>query len=144
MQRMPPAQRLPHAPQWAMSVCGLTQRHPQRIVDAEHAPGPVQTPAQHDSPLAQALPHAPQWLELEVVDTSQPFASEPSQSAKPAEHARRQAPATQLATMFGRVAQAMSQPPQCAALVSVVTQTPPQSEAGGRQVTALQVPETHR
>jgi len=71
----------------------------------------------------QATPHAPQWA---VVDrfASQPFAVLPSQSANPLVHTYRQVPISQVVTVFGREAQAVAQPPQCARSVAVFASHP--------------------
>ena len=73
---------------------------------------------------AQATPHAPQRITSLWRSASQPLAGFMSQSAKPAAQSYSQRPAAHRAVALGRVAQAIPQPPQWAALVKVLVSQP--------------------
>lgn len=93
------AQTFPHAPQFARSVPGVTQRPAQAVVGLAHTS--VHTPAMHDSPTPQARPHAPQLSESmrrsahetpQRVSPPQSITHAPATQTWPAAHARPHAP----------------------------------------------------
>jgi hypothetical protein len=67
---VPPEQRVPQAPQFALSVCSSTQAppHTEKLAPA------VQThaPAVHCCAEAHCVLQPPQWSESEVVSTQAP------------------------------------------------------------------------
>jgi hypothetical protein len=74
----PAAQATPHAPQFAGSLCALTQRSPQHVAPGAHAGPPPQVgitwhrrPLQN-SPGAQVLPHAPQFKRFDSMSVHTP------------------------------------------------------------------------
>jgi hypothetical protein len=85
-----------HAPQLLGSVWGWVQRSPH--VASPAAQVARQTPAEHSCPAAQLWSQAPQLVRSLCVLVSQPLASSPSQSEKPASHpVSRQAPSVHAA-----------------------------------------------
>ena len=141
MQRLGPPQRLPHAPQLARSEPS-TQRQLQNSSPARQALAPRHRPAQQLCPAAHASPQPPQWFTSASRGCSHPLASAPSQSPKPAAHARRHAPAAHVAAMLGRVAQAVPHDPQLAALLARSTHAPAHAVAGAAQVSVAHAPAT--
>jgi hypothetical protein len=78
----PLLQRVPQAPQWAVSVCVLTHEPPHEVVpDAQ-----PQLPPEHPVPEGQGLLQRPQWSVLEVVSVSHPLAALLSQLSRGAVH----------------------------------------------------------
>ena len=55
----PAAQRFPHRPQWALSVCVSRHTPVHTTSPTEHAA--THAPAEHCCPLGHAVPHAPQF-----------------------------------------------------------------------------------
>ncbi len=91
---------MPHAPQWALSVC-VSRQAPEQLVspephDTRHAP------SSQLSPVAQRTPHAPQWVrslarsrqapEQSVNPTPQVVLQRPRRHTCPKVHAVPQAP----------------------------------------------------
>jgi hypothetical protein len=115
-QLVPTAQVLPHAPQFAPSVCSLTHALPHWERPAPHWAG--HCPAEQTAPAAHAVPHAPQLAGLELV-----FVHTPLQEVWPAGHAH--APATQAIPPV----HCRPQPAQLVASVCSLTQAFPHSES---------------
>jgi len=105
---------LPHAPQFALSVCSA--RHAAAAV-APHTVSPLaqpHAPAWHVCPVTmQRAPQAPQCEVLTRVSTSQPFAGALSQSAKPGVQLCLQAPDThEVSCTFGPAVHRLPHAPQ--------------------------------
>ncbi len=115
----PAGQRLLQPPQWKASVFGSTQAvHITRgAVQVE-----TQTPSTQPCPAEQPRLHAPQCEGLLRVLTSQPSASWPLQSARPALHVSAHDAATQSAALSGRAGHTRPHAPQLVAAVSDASQ----------------------
>jgi hypothetical protein len=119
----------PHAPQFLSSLVVFAQVAPQQVWPAVHeAEGlqvPTQVPPEHAGRDAgQTLPQPPQLFGSSPVLVSQPFATTPSQSAKPGTHpAMSHADEAQPAIAFANGPQALPHAPQSSGLVAVLTQS---------------------
>ncbi len=108
-----PLQARPHAPQWVLLVCRLTQAPPQSVWPVGHTQVPVE-----QEPPVQVRPQAPQFNAV-VVLVSQPLAMLPSQSAKPVLQAIPHRPLVHPGRPLGKVPEhERPQPPQLAGSVA--------------------------
>jgi hypothetical protein len=105
----------PHAPQFCVLFVRLVVQLPpeQAPYPAGHDTTPHVPPWQKGVPVVdgQTWLHVPQFEASELVAVSQPSATLPLQSPKPAAHVSTQAPAWHIEVAF-TVLQAMPQPPQ--------------------------------
>jgi hypothetical protein len=122
-------QTLAQAPQCVGSLAMLASQPFSRLASQSSKPGtqviPHSPPVQLGTPFVplQAMMQAPQWSESELVSTSQPFATLPSQSSNPALQAIAHVPPLQLAVPFV-ASQASAQPPQWSGSALVSTSQP--------------------
>lgn len=146
-----PEHTVPHVPQLD-GLLAVETSHPLVSLPSQFAkPGrhwSVQTPRTQVLVAlireGQALPHMPQSVLLALRSTSHPLVSTPSQLAKPGMQVSAHRPALQLAMLLAGDGHAMLQPPQCAVLVVVSTQDPPQRSAGAVQpLTQRRAAESH-
>src|SRR5688572_27869871 len=123
---------LPHAPQFMTVVVAVSQPSPaimlqfwKPVLHDETAHVPVE-----QVPLPLSIWHGcmqpPQFITV-VVEVSQPSAAPPEQSAKPIWQVKPQLDAEQVEVAPAGVLQRLPHVPQCAVLVPVSTQLPPQS-----------------
>ena len=78
----------------------------------------MHSPPAQVRPSAQARPQAPQWSPSRVTSRSQPLLASPSQSARPASHAKWQAPSAQVAVAPAGAEHNRPQAPQSLGVVS--------------------------
>jgi hypothetical protein len=138
-------QARPQAPQLAGSELTLAQPLEQQTSPAgqpvvEQVVG-AQIPPEHTSPAGQRLPQLPQWLGSLVRWVSQPFASTPSQSAKPDSHrpSPHIAPLQGPCEALGNGEQTTPQPPQLFESVEVLEHTFEQHVSVGGHMPPMQV-----
>ncbi len=122
-------QSTPHRPQWDTLIDVSTHTDMPASVHSTSSQVEVQTPALQTSETSHAFPQAPQWSRLVFVLRSQPFAGEPSQSAKEPVHSNPQVPAAHERVAFAGDGQSRPQLPQCVTLVEVSTQIVPAPSA---------------
>jgi hypothetical protein len=130
-QALPAAQALPQRPQWAAAV-RVSVSQPLPTIMSQSARPTLHTLPQTEPTqvaaapggAAQARPQPPQCGALVRVSTSQPSASSPLQSAKPATQSRAQRPAAQAGRALGLEGHATPHMPQCEALARVSASQP--------------------
>jgi hypothetical protein len=133
---------LPHAPQFAESICRFVQTPEHNVCPVAH--GDVHVPDEQLPPAKHACPHVPQLALSERTFASQPFVALRSQSAKPVPHAKAHVDDAQTAVAFAAAGQALPHAPQFAGSLRVSAQyarveppsAPPQSASIGPHVVA--------